>query len=69
MEKLHEAIIIKDYNLFRYKLDKIDFPIEQRFRNGYFNVKVYSTQLELFLKENKIDHSLVEDVYEHFKDK
>jgi len=64
-----EAIIIKDYNLFRYKLDKIDFSIEPRFKHGYWNVKVYSTQLESFLKNNNIEYSLVEDVYEYFEDR
>lgn len=62
-----EAIVIKNYNKFRYKLDEIDFTMpEQVFRNGYWNVKKYSEQLEAFLKQHDIEHELVEDVYERF---
>lgn len=62
-----EAIIINNYNKFRDRMEKIDFPINQRFRNGYFNVKVYSEQLEQFLFNNEIEFELVEDCYERFK--
>lgn len=62
-----EAIVIKNYNKFRYNLDKVDFSIDQMYRNGYWNVKRYSEQLEVFLKNNDIDFELVEDCYERFK--
>lgn len=62
-----EAIIINNYNKFRDRMEKIDFPINQRFRDGYFNVKVYSEQLEQFLFNNEIEFELVEDCYERFK--
>jgi hypothetical protein len=62
-----EAIIIKNYNKFMSKLDGVNFKIDQRFSSGYWNVKVYSEQLELFLKINDIDFELVEDCYERFK--
>ena len=62
-----EAIIINNYNKFRERIYKIDFPLEQRYRNGYFNVKVYSEQLEQFLFNNEIEFELVEDCYERFK--
>lgn len=62
-----EAIVIKNYNKFRYNLDKVDFSIDQIYRNGYWNVKRYTEQLEAFLKNNDIDFELVEDCYERFK--
>lgn len=62
-----EAIVIKNYNKFRYNLDKVDFSIDQMYRNGYWNVKRYSEQLEVFLKNNDIDFELIEDCYERFK--
>ena len=62
-----EAIVINNYNKFRYNLDKVDFSIDQIYRNGYWNVKRYSEQLEVFLKNNDIDFELVEDCYERFK--
>lgn len=62
-----EAIVINNYNKFRYNLDKVDFSIDQIYRNGYWNVKRYTEQLEAFLKNNDIDFELVEDCYERFK--
>lgn len=62
-----DAIVIKDYNKFRNKLDEVNFNIDQRFASGYWNVKRYSEQLETFLKINNIDFELVEDCYERFK--
>lgn len=62
-----EAIVIKNYNKFRYNLDKVDFSIDQIYKNGYWNVKRYTEQLEAFLKNNDIDFELVEDCYERFK--
>lgn len=54
-----KKITIHDYNKFM-NTQKGDLKYENLYRSGYWNVFKYSTELENFLKENNIDHSVKE---------